>query len=1060
MEDNVFERFLENGTRLRSLIQAIPDVVYFKDTRGRYLLVNSAFEKLVGLRQEEIVGKTDEQLLPADLATQCRRSDEEAIKRGAIVRSEEQTLDEKGEKKYFETIKAPIYDNQGKAIGVVGVSRDMTERKHMEEKMRESEELFRSIVEGSHDGIAIVDEDYRIAYANKELTRILGYPKEDIIGKDFRRFLAKESKVLFTDENLRAQAERWQKERIIPLKYTLKIVRKDGETRDAEAKAIPLFDAHGRIRTVTQLLDITGHKKLEKERELFEKRLSELNKYAQKLNMVEDLQEIFRLTLDAMSKTLGFEYVSVFMVEEKNLCLKAQKGYLKPPKLVRSLDSEMGITIRTARTGESLNIPDVRRDKTYVKTKEGVLSELAVPMKIGNKVLGVLNVESKRPAAFSEEDKKLLEILASHAATAISNLKRREKLAAINDYGRSLNKAKDMDEVCNLTLDAAQKILGFKHVSILLVEREKLKQIDSRGVTCQLKLELPLNGDKGVTVKAAKTGKPIYVPDVRREECYVKGAVEGVLSEIAVPIKMGNKVLGVLNVESRKLEAFDEEDIRLLEILASHMATAITNIRRQERLAMLSKRLTKIIESSTKIMQIKGVHKRIVAVAKTIQKLGWRKVVISLTDENLERKDIVAVGLTKEEIKLLKRKRMPPHVWKELFTSNSEKNKIGEFYYIPWNDPWNREYLREYFIDTPHSEEKCYSAGGDSAKLEWELTSWHPQDVLFVPLRTPNGRIVGIISMRYPLDGKKPTRESLMPLELFIHHAAILIENAQLIESLEKARKELTQYADELEQKVEERTRTLIEFQDKLLKAQRLAVIGELAGMVGHDLRNPLTSITGAAYYLKKRLAENCDKKMMEMIEIIEKNIAYSNKIINDLLDYSRDVKLDLIETTPKRVMEEALAAVEIPKNIQVVNKAKSDVGIKVDFEKLKRVFINLIRNAMEAMPNGGTLTIKSRKRSGTIEFKFTDTGVGMSEEVLKKLWTPLFTTKAKGMGFGLAVCKRFVEAHGGSIKAESTLGKGTTFTVTIPIEPKNEEGGENLWLKTQESSLLTTTKT
>ncbi len=335
-----------------------------------------------------------------------------------------------------------------------------------------------------------------------------------------------------------------------------------------------------------------------------------------------------------------------------------------------------------------------------------------------------------------------------------------------------------------------------------------------------------------------------------------------------------------------------------------------------------------------------------------------------------------------------------------------------------------------------------------------------PQDVLFVPLRTPNGRIVGIVSMRYPLDGKKPTRESLMPLELFIHHAAILIENAQLIESLEKARKELAQYADELEQKVEERTRTLIEFQDKLLKAQRLAVIGELAGMVGHDLRNPLTSMTGAAYYLKKRLAENCDKKMMEMIEIIEKNIAYSNKIINDLLDYSRDVKLDLIETTPKRVMEEALAAVEIPKNIQVVNKAKSSVGIKVDFEKLKRVFINLIRNAVEAMPNGGTLTIKSRKRNGTIEFTLTDTGVGMSEEVLKRLWTPLFTTKAKGMGFGLAVCKRFVEAHGGSIKAESTLGKGATFTVTIPIEPKNEEGGENLWLKTQESSLLTTTKT
>ncbi|MBS7621985.1 hybrid sensor histidine kinase/response regulator, partial [Candidatus Bathyarchaeota archaeon] len=94
-------------------------------------------------------------------------------------------------------------------------------------------------------------------------------------------------------------------------------------------------------------------------------------------------------------------------------------------------------------------------------------------------------------------------------------------------------------------------------------------------------------------------------------------------------------------------------------------------------------------------------------------------------------------------------------------------------------------------------------------------------------------------------------------------------------------------------------------------------------------------------------------------------------------------------------------------------------------------------------------------------EFIVSDTGVGMSGETMKKLWTPLFTTKAKGMGFGLSICKRFVEAHGGTITVESALGKGSTFTVTLPIEPEiKEEGGEKIWLKTQESSLLTTTKT
>ena len=94
------------------------------------------------------------------------------------------------------------------------------------------------------------------------------------------------------------------------------------------------------------------------------------------------------------------------------------------------------------------------------------------------------------------------------------------------------------------------------------------------------------------------------------------------------------------------------------------------------------------------------------------------------------------------------------------------------------------------------------------------------------------------------------------------------------------------------------------------------------------------------------------------------------------------------------------------------------------------------------------------------MEISFSDTGVGMSRKTLEKLWTPLFTTKAKGMGFGLPICKRFIEAQGGSISVESTPGKGTTFLVTFPIEPKIEEGGEKVWMKPLESSLLTTTKT
>jgi len=232
-------------------------------------------------------------------------------------------------------------------------------------------------------------------------------------------------------------------------------------------------------------------------------------------------------------------------------------------------------------------------------------------------------------------------------------------------------------------------------------------------------------------------------------------------------------------------------------------------------------------------------------------------------------------------------------------------------------------------------------------------------------------------------------------------------------------------------------------------KLERLASIGELAAMVGHDLRNPLTGIMGAAYYLKTKHGTEVGAKGKEMLETIEKAINYSNKIINDLLEYSRDLKLKLTETTPKTMLQRALSLLEVPEKIQIVDNTKDKPMVKADTEKIRKVFVNIIQNAIDAMPEGGTLTIKSRKVKDTLEIAFKDTGAGMSEETLSKLkgGVPLFTTKSKGMGFGLPICKRLAEAHGGKLSVESPAGKGTTVTVTIPVNPEPVDEGEEKWI-------------
>jgi len=222
--------------------------------------------------------------------------------------------------------------------------------------------------------------------------------------------------------------------------------------------------------------------------------------------------------------------------------------------------------------------------------------------------------------------------------------------------------------------------------------------------------------------------------------------------------------------------------------------------------------------------------------------------------------------------------------------------------------------------------------------------------------------------------------------------------------------------------------------EQRLLQAEHLAAIGETASMVAHDLRNPLQGIAVATYLLRSEgISEN---ERNEMIDLIENNVEYSDGIVKDLLDYSRTFQLELVEVTPNKIISSALKTVQIPENIEVQNNAQEQPLIAVDPDRMKRVFVNLIENAVDAMPWGGILSIKSLQSRDWVEIAFSDTGTGLAKGAVENLWKPLQTTKAKGMGMGLAICKRLVDAHGGEIRAESKNERGTTFTVRLRIKP------------------------
>jgi PAS domain S-box-containing protein len=244
----------------------------------------------------------------------------------------------------------------------------------------------------------------------------------------------------------------------------------------------------------------------------------------------------------------------------------------------------------------------------------------------------------------------------------------------------------------------------------------------------------------------------------------------------------------------------------------------------------------------------------------------------------------------------------------------------------------------------------------------------------------------------------------------------------------------MEEYSEGLELTVADRTQELVRAQNRLVEVERFSAIGELAGMVGHDLRNPLTGIKNAAYMLRKNQSKLVDNNSTEMLNTIDRAVDHANSIVGDLLDFSREIHLELEEHSPKSFVNYVLLAIKIPSNIVITQHIEESPCFWVDANKMERVFTNLIKNAIDAMPNGGRLEISSHQNADKIDFAFTDNGVGMSQEVIAKIFTPLFTTKSQGMGFGLAICKRIIEAHGGKITVESNPGKGTTFTLSIPI--------------------------
>ena len=268
--------------------------------------------------------------------------------------------------------------------------------------------------------------------------------------------------------------------------------------------------------------------------------------------------------------------------------------------------------------------------------------------------------------------------------------------------------------------------------------------------------------------------------------------------------------------------------------------------------------------------------------------------------------------------------------------------------------------------------------------------------------------------------------------------AKYLKQIANGAEALRESEEHLTKYAadleearNNLEQKVEKRTQELKEAHEALIRKEKLAVLGQLSSGVAHELRHPLGVIKNACYFLNMKIETIRDEAVKDNIAIMNREIDIANKIITDLLDFARITPPMRQDTDINQLVTETLSETSIPENITVTSDLVEGLSpVSIDAIQVGQIFLNLIENGVHAMVEGGTLDISSRMEEGVIEVIFVDKGCGISRENMEKIFEPLFTTKAKGIGLGLSISKSLAKANGATILVESEDGKGSRFTV------------------------------
>jgi signal transduction histidine kinase/putative methionine-R-sulfoxide reductase with GAF domain len=565
-----------------------------------------------------------------------------------------------------------------------------------------------------------------------------------------------------------------------------------------------------------------------------------------------------------------------------------------------------------------------------------------------------------------------------------------KEINALLEISKAIASGLYLEDVLRLIVTVTANVMNSKICSLWILDEKdrKLKLKATQSISEEYLKERNLGMGEGVVGHVALHNQPMAILNVLKEPLYKEKELakkEGLVSMLSVPMCIKDRVIGVINCYTSNPHSFSKSEEEMLTTVANQAAICIENSGLMETLD-IDEILRLVLEGVTK-------------------NIGFDRARLYLVNEKrnvIECK--MAVGIDDERIKGITLRLDP----EDSIVARSILEK--QLFVIP-------------------------DASKDSRVNPIVKEKFNLHSLVAIPLLAKENAL-GAIAADFVEPNKNITNETIESLMVFAQQAGLAIHNAFMYQ-------ELKTFSQQMEEKIQKTTADLRKTEAQLIRSEKLAALGQLAAGIAHEIRNPLTSINILIHSLTENLSSGDSHK--EDLKVIEEEINRINEIVDQFLRFAKPAPPLLEKTEVVSIFKETLQLLrpQIEKQrIAVKKELQTLPPILMDREQMKQVILNLLLNAIQALPKGGNLALKGQiaEDDQWIQLSIQDSGVGIPGEDIDKLFDPFFSTKEGGIGLGLSIAHRIIDQHHGKIEVESAAGKGTLFTVWLPISREKED--------------------